>query len=105
MWLYFDIDLFIMNVCDTILIGNQHTTVNVVTMLWTRQLRTHDSGQERARDLSSFPKPPLWLWGPPIRCLGLFPWGVKQLHHDGDWSLLSSAVVRNEWNFIGTALV
>ena len=77
MWLYFDIDLFIMNVCDTILTGNQRTIVSSMIVLWARQLRTHDSAQERARDLFSFPEPPLWLRGPPIGCLGLFPWGVK----------------------------
>jgi hypothetical protein len=105
MWLYFDIDLFIMNVYDTILTGNQHTIVSIVTMLWARQLRTHNSAQERARNLFSFPKPPLWLWGPLIGCFGLFPWGVKRLCHDGDQSLTSSAMVKNEWNFICTALV
>jgi len=81
MWPYFDIDLFITNVCDSILTGNQPTIVSVMTMLWARQLRNHDSAQGRAIDLFSFPKPPLWLWGPPIGCLGLFLWGVKQLRH------------------------
>lgn len=105
MWLYFDIDLFIINLCDTILTGNQHTIVSSMTMLWARQPRSHDSAQERTKDLFSFPEPPLWLWGPPIGCLGLFPWGVKQLGHDGDHSLPSSAMVKNKWNFICTAVV
>jgi hypothetical protein len=103
MWPYFDIDLFIMSVCDTILKGNQHTIVSIVTILWARQLKTHVSAQ----DLFSFPEPPLWLWAPPIGCLGLFPWGVKQLCRGGDHSLPSSALVKNEWNFMvwmGTAL-
>jgi len=94
-----------MNLCDTILTGNQHTIVNSMTMLWSRQLRTHDSAQERARDLFSFPEPPLWLWGPPIGCLGLFSLGVKQLHHDGDHSLPSIATIKSEWNYICTAVV
>jgi len=75
MWLYFDVNLFIMNVCDTILTGNQHTIVSIMTILRARQLRTHDSAQERARDLFSLPEPPLWLWGHPLGAWGPFPGG------------------------------
>ena len=59
MWLYFDTDLFIMNVCDTILTGTSHSIVSIVTILWARQLRTIDTAQGRARDLFCSPKPPV----------------------------------------------
>jgi hypothetical protein len=39
-----------------------------------------------------------------IGCLGLFPLGIKQLGHEGDPSLPSSAEVMNEGSFTCTAL-